>query len=294
MLNHAIYKCCLFLCGGAVENRTGTSELEELGGLGRKMPITFACCLIAALSISGVPPFNGFVSKWMVYQGVIEMGQENAGNSAGVLWPVWLLAAMFGSALTLASFVKIIHSVFLNRRREHLSEVTEAPPVMLIPMVVLAGLCIMFGVFYKPVVGNLIYPTLGIEAATAGLSTWSSTLATGLILIGVVIGLVIWIFGRGVVKIREVNTWYCGEKIENEKMIIPGTHFYKTVSEMKGLKQLYSSQEKGWYDSYDQGGRLGLALTGFLKWMHNGVLSMYLTWVTVGLLILLIVLCDIL
>ncbi|MHC4913271.1 MAG: proton-conducting transporter transmembrane domain-containing protein, partial [Planctomycetota bacterium] len=62
MLNHAIYKCCLFLCGGAVEHATGTAELDRLGGLGKKMSITFGACLIAALSISGIPPFNGFVS----------------------------------------------------------------------------------------------------------------------------------------------------------------------------------------------------------------------------------------
>ncbi|MHC4158631.1 MAG: proton-conducting transporter transmembrane domain-containing protein [Planctomycetota bacterium] len=70
MLNNAIYKCCLFLCGGAVEQATGTADLEELGGLGKKMPLTFITFLIAALSVSGIPPLNGFVSKWMVYQGV--------------------------------------------------------------------------------------------------------------------------------------------------------------------------------------------------------------------------------
>lgn len=74
MLNHSIYKCCLFLCGGAVEQQAGTPELEKLGGLGKLMPLTFVTCLVAALSISGIPPFNGFASKWMVYQGVIEMG----------------------------------------------------------------------------------------------------------------------------------------------------------------------------------------------------------------------------
>jgi len=293
MLNNAIYKCCLFLCGGAVEKKTGTAELEELGGLGKKMPITFVCCLIAALSISGVPPLNGFVSKWMVYQGIIGMEPETVGESSVMLWPVWLLAAMFGSALTLASFVKILHSVFLNRQREHLSSVTEASPVMLIPMVVLAGLCVIIGVFYKPIMNSLIFPALGLEITVSELSTWNSILATGLILIGVVIGIAIWIFGKGAVKVREVNTWYCGEVTDNEKMIIPGTHFYKTVSEMKGLKQLYSKQEKGWFDAYDLGGKVGLALTGFLRWLHSGVLSMYLTWVTIGLLILLFILCDI-
>ncbi|MBN1805511.1 MAG: hypothetical protein JW837_09685 [Sedimentisphaerales bacterium] len=292
MLNNAIYKCCLFLCGGAVEEKTGTAELDELGGLGKKMPVTFICCLIAALSISGVPPFNGFVSKWMVYQGVVQMESETVGQSTVLLWPVWLLAAMFGSALTLASFVKILHSVFLNRQREHLQNVKEAPVLMLIPMGILAGLCVILGVFYVPVLNKLLLPALGLKISVADLSTWNSLLATGLILVGIVIGIIIWIIGKGSIKVREVNTWYCGEKIDNEKMVIPGTHFYKTVSEMGGLKQLYSTQEKGWYDLYDQSGRVGLGLTGFLRWMHSGFLSMYLTWVTLGLLILLLVLCG--
>jgi hypothetical protein len=62
---------------------------------------------------------------------------------------------------------------------------------------------------------------------------------------------------------------------------------------MGGLKQLYAGQEKGHFDLYDQGARCGLSLTGFLRWLHSGVLPMYLTWVTVGLLVVLIVLCGI-
>lgn len=292
MINHAIYKSCLFLCGGAVEKSAGTTELEELGGLGKKMPITFACCLIAALSISGVPPFNGFASKWMVYQGVIEMGKTNAGGS-GVLWPVWLLAAMFGSALTLASFVKIIHSVFLNRQREALTSVKEASVLQLIPMGILAGLCVLFGVFYLPVLKTAVYPALGIETEQVELSTWQSGPAMALIIVGIIIGFLIWLIGKKAVQVREVKTWYCGESMENEKMVIPGTHFYKTVSRMGGLKQLYSKQEKGWFDLYNLGGQTGLALTGILRRLHSGLLGSYLTWVMVGLLIILLILCNI-
>jgi len=76
-------------------------------------------------------------------------------------------------------------------------------------------------------------------------------------------------------------------------MIVPGTGFYKTVSDMGGLKQLYSSQEKGYFDPYDQSGKVGLALTGFLRWLHSGILPMYLTWVTLGLLVILFVVCGI-
>jgi len=292
MLNHAIYKCCLFLCGGAVEQAAGTAELDELGGLGKKMPITFVACLIAALSISGIPPFNGFVSKWMVYQGVIQMGTEQAGGAAR-LWPIWLTCAMFGSALTLASFVKLIHSIFLSRLPDELKDVKEVSPLQTGPMVVLALLCVFFGIFYHVPLRLFIYPALNIEPGTAIFGTWESGLATILIAVGIGLGVLIWLVGKLSKMVRIVPTWTCGEIQTNEQMTIPGTHFYKTVSSMGGLKQLYAGQEKGYFDPYEQGGRCGLCLTDFLRWLHSGVLPMYLTWVTLGLLIIIFIVCEI-
>ncbi len=292
MLNHAIYKCCLFLCGGAVEQAAGTPELDRLGGLGRKMSITFTTCLIAALSISGIPPLNGFVSKWMVYQGVIRMGTSQTGAAAN-LWPVWLTCAIFGSALTLASFVKLIHSVFLSRLPSDLKDVKEVSPLQTVPMIVLASLCVFFGIFYHVPLKCFIYPALGIERGTAIFGTWASGLATILIVVGIVIGGLILAVGWLSGKVRTVPTWTCGEVQDNEQMIIPGTHFYKTVSSMVGLKQLYADQEKGYFDLYNQSGKTGLALTNFLRWLHSGLLPVYLTWVTFGLLAVLFVVCKI-
>ena len=291
MLNHAIYKCCLFLCGGAVEQAAGTPELDKLGGLGKKMSITFVTCLIAALSISGIPPFNGFVSKWMVYQGVIQMGTTQA-SGAAKLWPVWLVAAMFGSALTLASFVKLIHSLFLSRLPDELKNVKEVSFSMTGPMIVLAGLCVFFGVFYHVPLRMFIYPALNIPD-TAIFGTWESGLATILIVVGIVLGLLVLLVGLLSKKVREVPTWTCGEAQSNEQMAISGTHFYKTVSSMRGLKGLYTGQEKGHFDPYNQSGRVGLALTEFLRWLHSGILPMYLTWVILGLLVILFTVCEI-
>jgi formate hydrogenlyase subunit 3/multisubunit Na+/H+ antiporter MnhD subunit len=293
MLNNAIYKSCLFLCGGAVEQQTGTADLEELGGLGKKMPWTFVTCLIAALSISGIPPFNGFVSKWMIYQGVIQMGRENAGSTTAGLWPVWLVAAMFGSALTLASFVKLIHSMFLSRMPKGLKDTKEVSVLQIIPMVVLAGLCVIFGVLYFLPLNVFIYPGLGMETETPALSLWSAGLATILIIVGIIIGVLIWFVMRLSDNIRVVPTWNCGEKQDSDKLIVPGTHFYKTVSSMNGLKTLYSGQDKGYFDVYNQSGRLGMSFTGLLRWLHSGILPMYLTWVMVGLLALLFALCKV-
>ncbi len=292
MLNNAIYKCCLFLCGGAVEQQAGTVELERLGGLGRKMSITFAACLIAALSISGIPPLNGFVSKWMVYQGVVEMGTNQA-HAAASLWPLWLVAALFGSALTLASFVKIIHSVFLSRLPRELEDVREVSSVQTLPMAVLAVLCVVLGVFYHVPLKMFIYPALEIQGDQVMLGTWESGLATVLIVAGIVLGVIVWLVGKLSKNVRVVPTWTCGEIQANEDMIIPGTHFYKTVSSMGGLKQLYAGQEKSYFDLYDQGGRLGMVVTGLLRWLHSGILPVYLTWVTLGLLAVLFVICRI-
>jgi NADH:ubiquinone oxidoreductase subunit 5 (subunit L)/multisubunit Na+/H+ antiporter MnhA subunit len=228
----------------------------------------------------------------MVYQGIIQMPATQPGGAAN-LWPIWLLAAMFGSALTLASFVKLIHSAFLSRLPAELKDVKEASATMTIPMVVLALLCVFFGIFYYVPLKLFIYPALNIEPGTAIFGTWESGLATIFIALGIILGLVLLLVALLAGKVRTVPTWTCGEVQDNEAMRIPGTHFYKTVSSMNGLKQLYTSQEKGHFDLYNQCGKLGLALTGFLRWLHSGLLPRYLTWVTLGLLVILFIVCRI-
>ena len=94
MVNHAIYKSCLFLSAGAVEKRAHTTDLSKLGGLSKYMPITFVSFLIASLAISGIPPLNGFFSKWMIYQGIIATA-----TNKNPLWIIWLVCAMFGLSL---------------------------------------------------------------------------------------------------------------------------------------------------------------------------------------------------
>jgi len=229
----------------------------------------------------------------MIYQAVVQMGAGEAGTGAA-LWPLWLLATMFGSALTLAYGVKILHSVFLSRLPDRLAKVKEVAPLQTFPMLVLASLCVLFGVFYMAPLGTFILPALGI-AAEPGLfiGTWDSQRATWLLLVGIGVGvgiLAVWAFRK---KLRTVPTWTCGEIQPNDEMIIPGTHFYQTVSSMGGLRQMYDGQERGYFDLYNQSGKAGLVLTGILRWMHGGLLPVYLTWVMLGLLIVLFVVCGI-
>ncbi|MCM8776010.1 MAG: hypothetical protein NC930_06675 [Candidatus Omnitrophica bacterium] len=284
MLNHAIYKACLFLGAGAVEKRTGTTDLAKLGALGTVMPITFLSFLVAAFAISGIPPLNGFASKWMVYQGIIETAK-----AGGYLWILWLVAAMFGSALTLASFMKLIHAVFLGQsfqeQKGTIPQTRDVGPMMLIPALTLASLCIFFGVFAYPVpLKMFILPGLGEGVTFLGM--WQASLATILILAGIILGFVIYFLGS-MTKTRETETFVGGELIKNHPdMRVSGTEFYNTIQEIGPLKIIYRLAEKKIFDLYDVGTQITFGFNKFLSYLHNGVLPTYLAWCLLGLGIL--------
>lgn len=288
MLNNAIYKNGLFLAAGAVEKRAGTTELDELGGLARLMPVTFVTTVITAMSISGVPPFNGFVSKWLVYQGMLQGG-----------YVIFLVAAIFGSALTLASFVKVLHSLFLGRRPERLEGVKEVDFTMQVPMIFLAILCLLFGVFARYPLGRFIIPIVGggdVSLTASDIVTteglWSPGIATALIVVGIIVGLIIYAFSRmRSVRVDE-NVWIGGNIMDNEEIRIPGTHFYKTVTDEISpvVGTAFKDGEMGAMDVYNLGGYLGGNLVRFLRSLHNGILSTYLSWAVIGLAVLAFVL----
>ena len=175
MINHAMYKSCLFLSGGAVEKQAGTTDLARLGGLASKMPITFTCFIVAAAAISGVPPFNGFFSKELVYDGALERH-----------W-IFYAAALLGSFLTAASFLKLGHAAYLGKRDPANEGVKEAPMAMLLPMIVIAAGCVLFGVYNPLPLHHLIQPILGEHRLEghdfAGLpANWMLVAATVLVL----------------------------------------------------------------------------------------------------------------
>jgi multicomponent Na+:H+ antiporter subunit D len=146
IINHAMYKGLLFLTAGAVFYQTGTRNLNKLGGLGHHMKWTMLFFVIGALAISGIPPFNGFASKLMIYESVFMFN------------PVLSIIAMVVSVLTLASFVKVFHSVFMGPKLPEYDSVREVPRPMIIGMGILAFLVIIFGIFPEVVVDILVAP----------------------------------------------------------------------------------------------------------------------------------------
>jgi formate hydrogenlyase subunit 3/multisubunit Na+/H+ antiporter MnhD subunit len=289
MLNNTIYKSCLFLCAGSVEAQAGTSDLDKLGGLARRMPLTFACCLTASLAIAGVPPLNGFFSKWMIYQGLIEWGRD-----AGGAWVLWLAAAMLGSALTLASFVKVLHAVFLCKPADSVAgrEARDPAACMWVPTALLALLCVLFGVFaFRLPLATAIRPAVG--APLAFLGDWRSGEAALLLGAAYVAGLVVYLLGTAR-RPRECETYIGGEIMDEVRgpdaaggVEVTGVDFYRTIEDLAVLRGVYRAAKNRAFDLYDVGSKAVFYGVELLRGAHTGNLLLYVTWFLVGLVVVL-------
>ena len=153
-MNHTLFKGLLFLAAGAVLHETGTTDLGKLGGLSKKMPHTTVLFLIGAASISGIPPFNGFASKWLIYQATYEKAVE----SGNIGFAFVTIIALVTSTLTLASFVKVTQSVFFGQLPKECENVKEVPFGMRFAMGILALLCIVTGLLPNAVQTYLTEP----------------------------------------------------------------------------------------------------------------------------------------
>jgi NADH-quinone oxidoreductase subunit L len=283
MLNNAMYKCCLFLTGGAVEKQAGTTDLEKLGGLSAKMPVTFGCFLIAALSISGVPPFNGFFSKELVYDAALERGA------------IFYLAALLGSFFTAISFLKLGHAAFAGKLNKEHESVKELGWAMLAPMVIIALLCVAFGVFNAWPINSLIQPILGDRAAGHVFSGFPDNFALVLFTLLVLAAAII-------------------SHILGTKATGSGVKAVDYIHYAPVLSKVYSLAERKFFDPYEVGMkllgvlsriiymldrlidwvyeklalRLALGLSQQVRSFHNGNYTLYIAWSLTGMFLVII------
>ncbi len=145
MINHASFKCLLFLCAGAILYRTGTTSLDEVSGIGKKMPFTMCVFIVGALAISGIPPFNGFSSKWLIYY-----------STYNIKMPIVTVTCLIVSVMTLASFIKVFHTIFMGPPSESVLKVKEVPFTMKLPMGFLAAACLLIGLFSDIIIKHFI------------------------------------------------------------------------------------------------------------------------------------------
>jgi len=283
MVNHAMYKCGLFLSAGSVEKQAGTTDLRKLGGLAKQMPLTALGFIVCAAAISGVPPLNGFVSKEMIFHGAWEVG-----------WP-FAVAAWLGAVLTFASFLKAGHSVFFGKPANGLTKVKESPVTMWLPLLTLAGLCIFFGLGNAVPLHKFIQPIVKTDLHT-GLSVSVNifTMIAGISMFCLLLALGLHIFGY---RRNDRKPYLASEPIHK----LPGIH------------TIYNWAEARYFDAYEQGIKViqGLAVVLFrfvdrpidwiyetgvtglgrgavrvLKRVHTGLYANYLAWVLAGLIII--------
>ena len=160
VVNHALFKACLFLGVGAVYYRTRSLDLYHTGGLWKKMPVTFVFMCIAAAGITGVPLFNGFVSKCLIHHAIVEAWEYHELASLGIAEKIYIVTC----GGTACSFIKLIGLMFLGKpKMEYGPEVTDAPPRMLVAMGALAAAIVALGWFPQVLIKGVFQP---------GLHTW--------------------------------------------------------------------------------------------------------------------------
>ena len=153
-ISHALGKGILFLVAGIFITQTKRRSSKKMGGLAVRMPLTMSLCLIGFLIIAGVPPTIGFMSKWIIFSGVFEATLENVGMM------VIAVASIMVTVITVGYVLWAFRRIFFGSLPEHLEEVKEAPPIMMVPLLILAIASLIIGIYPKLVTDYLFPPLL--------------------------------------------------------------------------------------------------------------------------------------
>jgi hydrogenase-4 component B len=230
-VNHALFKSVLFLGAGSVYCATGTRDIDSMGGLAQRMPATWFAFLVGAAAIVGLPPLNGFVSEWVIYQGLF----TGAGAPGGWRFAAAAVAALaLTGALALACFVKVAGIAFLGTPRTPAAGAArEVDAGMLAPAWTLAAACITLGLV--PMTGLMVVGAATDELAGApqaralthfvSADAWTVTLFAAL-LVGVTSAL--WLARRALLRskvTRHEVTWACGYPATDMRTQYTGSSF---------------------------------------------------------------------
>jgi hydrogenase-4 component B len=312
VVNHACFKSLLFFNTGSLLFRAGTRDLDRMGGMIKLMPLTAGCAIVGSLSIAGIPPFNGFVSKWLIYQSAI------FGKPAS-FYIVYAVIAIFMSTVTLAYFMKYLGSAYLGTLPERLSNApVGSPKSMEIVQLLLSVACLLLGIFPSAIIlllqvgvlssakgvgtniakGTLnALPWQGVTLSLNGLS--STALSPIIILIALAAcALIAYAIYRSVsVASRPASIWNCGELVSDEDVRYRASSYYKPFRNLISpvyykfrLPQLPPPQPLVRGLDFDRWlyfpiGSAFVRIGKTFSRIHNGVPQLYLLWQVVGLVL---------
>lgn len=312
VLNHSIFKSLLFMGAGIVIQKTGTRTIDALGGLLKKMRITGITFLIGSLAISGLPPFNGFVSEFFIYLGAFKgVGLD---KTAFILSHLAIISLAVIGGLALACFTKVMGVVFQGEPRKGFAEnLDEKGPMMLGPMVALAGACALIGIFPRFFIIMALKgaSSLGIEYDKMPLEpllqmTTHITLAAGIFLTVflLLLGLRFYLYKNK--PISQSGTWGCGftqptprmqytgvsyaaSIIDFFKTVIPRTEDHPPVDGVFPKTTHYHSHVNDLAEVHM--GKIivkpVLALFDKLRWIQHGDIHLYIGYILLTIVVLL-------
>jgi hydrogenase-4 component B len=258
ILNHAVFKGLLFLGAGSVIYRIHTKDMDKMGGLGKVMPYTAIAFLIGTMAISALPPLNGFVSEWFIYQSLLSMGRDgDLIMSLGSIIAVVMLALT--GALACMCFVKVYGVCFAGApKTEAAANAKEAPKTMVFGTSFLAIMCIVLGVgspWIAPIISHVadsLVQGSQVVTITNGMALipghpHQAILSTPIIAISLVALLVIpfailaWFKGQKMQGRHSNEPWACGYAYE-QRMTVSAGSFTRTLRTM--YAPLYTLRDK--------------------------------------------------
>ncbi|HEX9803994.1 MAG TPA: hydrogenase 4 subunit B [Gammaproteobacteria bacterium] len=316
-LNHALFKSLLFLGAGAVLHASHERDMEHMGGLLRRMPWTGLFFLIGCISISALPPFNGFVSEWLTFQAALQAWHLESGVLRSLVPIAAAMLALTG-ALAAAGFVKAYGVAFLGQARSrHVRRAREVSPGMLAAQAWLALLCLLLGILPVPVI-NLIDAVpvqlfgSGLEQATAHGWLWLTPIAPetasyspllvllALLLVG---GGTAWLLHRfGLPGTRRADAWDCGFSAPDARMQYTASAFSQPMrrvfrplfrideaidGEGEGRRYRLQVSDRAWALLYAPVASGVQRAARRITWLQSGSVRAYLGWSLATLLALL-------
>ncbi len=283
VFNHATYQALLFMVVSGVLYRTGTSDLNQLGGLVVRMPVSFFLMLIGIIGLAGLPPMNGFVSKWLIYRSLIIDGS-----------PLLFVAAVVGTLGTILSVYKLIHNTFLGQLRMEHQHLEEVPWSMLAPMIMLGSLVFVTGWFP----GLVLDWTSAVQAAV-GLPVLAHHLGgvamdkggldmiwlVSVLLAGFAIGLVVFLAGGRSKRVHQLDNYAGGHFLTAETRYQYSDNFYPGLMHLIGpwYRKSFRWLERGLVSLLDM---LSLITQGLYRRTHTALyllvaVVLSLSWVVV-------------
>jgi hydrogenase-4 component B len=312
VLNHSIFKSLLFLGAGAVLQKSKSRHIDQMGGLIKNMPITGRTFLVGSISISGLPPFNGFISEFLIYYAAFQGLNQN--GSTFILMMLSIISLALIGGLAAACFTKVIGIVFLGEPRSaNVAGAVECGLTMTAPMVILALSCLVIGVLPEPFI-NLVFLGLrdmqGVGAVgpdiIAGIArnlAFAARLFLGILVLSTVLRRIFYMKK----EVSRGPTWGCGFTLPTVRMQYTGTSYAMSIVEFfkpfvkvntsySGINEIFPTKTT-YASRVDDVAEIGLnkaiigpllTVLGKMRWIQHGNIQLYIGYIVLTIIVLLL------